>query len=87
MWYEVILDSISNNPLGLDQVLLVQVLSLISLWNWNLFTYVRVQLILFQDQVDPIFPSSEVIISLNIFITIGVMRHLNSKIQMEIQNI
>ena len=74
---EVILDRISNDPLFHNQLILMEGLNLISLWNWNLLTHVGVQLILFQDQGDPVLPRSEVISSLKLFIKLGMMRHLN----------
>ena len=42
---------------------------------------IGVQLIFFEDQGDPILLGSEVISSLNIFINIGVMRHLNKNLK------
>ena len=73
LWYEVILDRINNDPLCHNQI----GLCLISLWNWNLLTDVRVQLIFFQDQGDPILLGSEVISSLKLFIKLGMRIHLN----------
>ena len=53
---ENILNRIYNDYLGLNQVLLMSILILISLWLYNFLTDVLIQIILFKDQGDYILP-------------------------------
>ena len=77
----MVLDRIDNDSLCHNQFILMQGLSLIFLRNQNLLRDVGVQLILFQDQGDPILLGSEVINSLNLFIKICMIDILTENLK------
>ena len=76
---DMILNRIYNNSLGLDQVLLVDILRFISLWSLNFLINILVQVILFKDKRDPILPCSEFICSLRLIINLGVVSHFEMR--------
>ena len=73
---QVILDGICNNPLCLDEALLVPCLGFVSFWFWNFIFDKPLQIMFFQNEHDPIFPCSEIISSLKLFVKLGAQRHL-----------
>ena len=76
---EVIINRIYNDSLGLDQVILMDSLSLISLWLWNFLTYILIQIIFFKDKRDLILPCSEVVSSPKLIIKLGVVSHFEMR--------
>ena len=61
---------------GLNNTSLMRNLSLISLWFWNLFSDVLIQIIFFKDQGDSILPCSKFISPSKLVLKLSMVIHI-----------
>ena len=84
----MILNIICNNSLGLIHDPLMSILSLISIWFWNLLSDVLIQIILFKDEGDSVLSCSEVINPSKLVLKLRMVSHFfKSEPQIEIAKI
>ena len=71
----MILNRICNYSLGLEHVLIIDSLSIISLWFLNFLIDIMIQIIFFEDKGDPILPYFEVVSSPKLILKLSMMMH------------